>query len=166
VTEGQKLVGVVVSPTKTFAAIDQHPTWMLPLALLVFFNLLTQFVVFKVVATDANFDQIARANIEWNSRETGSRLTPATVEQELETLRRQRKYWYLTPLIGVPFSLLPLSIYLYIVLRVAKAGITFRKVFAVFCWSFLIYRCLGGIVVIAALWIHGSANFFPAPPEA
>jgi Yip1 domain len=165
-TDGQKLIGIVVSPKKTFDAINQRPTWILPLAWLVIFNLLTQFVVFQVVVTDANFDQIARAKIEWDSREAGSQPTPASVKQQLDMLRSQRKYWYVTPLIGIPISLLPLSICFYIVLRLARAGTTFRKVFAVFCWSFLIYRCIGGIAVIAALLIHGSANFFPAPPEA
>jgi hypothetical protein len=61
---------------------------------------------------------------------------------------------------------LPLSLFFYLVLLAAKAGTTFRKVFAVMCWSFVIYRCVGGIFVILALSIRGAAGFIPAVPEA
>jgi hypothetical protein len=52
------------------------------------------------------------------------------------------------------------------VLRVARAETTFVKVFSVVCWAFVIYRCIGGTITLIALLVHGSANFFPAPPEA
>ncbi len=164
--ELHKLIGIVVSPKRAFDAINQTPTWVLPLALLFLFNFLTQFVVFRVIATDANFDEIARAKIAWDSKALGSMPSQSTVEQQLNGLRRARKYWYLAPFIGVPFSVLPLALYFYIVLRLLKCGTTFRKVFAVFCWSFVIYRCVGGAFVIVTLLIRGAANFFPAPPEA
>ncbi len=158
--------GIVVSPTKAFDALNQKPTWVLPLALIFLFNLLTQLVVYRIVLNDANFDRVALAKIEWDSGAAGFQLQPARVEQQLEALRRMRRYWYLTPLIGIPVSVLGVSVLFYIVLRLARAGPTFQKVFAVVCWSIVIYRCIGGIVVIAALLIRGPANFFPVPPEA
>ena len=70
-TEFGKLVAIVVAPNKAFDAINQMPTLVLPLALFFVLNLLTQFVLYKVIATDANFDRIARAKIEWDSRAAG-----------------------------------------------------------------------------------------------
>src|SRR5881296_2203939 len=107
-TELQRLAGIVVSPSRTFEDINQRPTQVFPIALLLLFNLLGDFVVYQVFITEANFEQMAR-----------------TEEQQIGTLRREREYWYLLPLIAVPVSVLALSIFFYIVLRMARAGATF-----------------------------------------
>ena len=165
-SELEKLTAIVASPNKAFDAIRQRPTWVLPLALFFALNLLTQFVLYRVIATDANFDQIARAKIEWDARAAGLHPTQSGMETQIAALRQQRNYWYAEPLIGVPLSLLPMAVFFYILLRLVQAGTTFRMVFSVLCWSFVIYRGIGGVFIIAALLIHGAANFFPAPPEA
>jgi hypothetical protein len=166
-TQLEILVNVLIAPRKAFQQIDRRPSWVLPLVLIFLFNLLTQFVVYRVIATDANFDQIARAKIEWDSSAGGQR--PSSVvdpQQQVNALRRQRQQWYLIPFIAVPVVLLALALGFYVLLRLLRAGATFHKVFAVVCWSFVIYRCVGGAVVIASLLIRGPANFVPAPPEA
>jgi hypothetical protein len=88
------------------------------------------------------------------------------VEQKVTALRRARDFWYIVPLIGIPIVMLSLSVLFYLVLLAARAGTTFAKVFAVVCWAFVIYRCIGGAIVLVTPLIRGPANFFPAPPEA
>ena len=165
-TELQRLIGIVVSPGKTFEDIDQRPTQVFPIALLLLFNLLGDFVVYRVLITDANFDQMAQTKVQWDASISGRQLSPKNVEQQVDTLRREREYWYLLPLIAVTISVLEVSIFFYIVLLMARAGTTFLKVLVVVCWAFVIYRCIGGIFTIIALLTRGSANFFPGPAEA
>ncbi len=165
-TELQRLAGIVVSPTKTFEDINQRPTQVFPIALLLLFNLLGDFVVYQVLITDANFEQMARAKVQWDASLAGPQKSHGTEEQQIGTFRREREYWYLLPLIAVPVSVLALSIFFYIVLRLARAGATFAKVLVVVCWALVIYRCIGGVFTIVALLARGPANFFPGPAEA
>jgi hypothetical protein len=164
-TELQRLAGLVVSPSKTFEDINQRPTQVFPIALLLLFNLLGDFVVYQVLITDANFEQVGRAKVQWDASLAGQR-SHGSEEQQIDTLRREREYWYLLPLITVTGWVLVLSIFFYIVLRLARAGATFLKVLVVVCWAFVIYRCIGGVFTIVALLARGPANFFPGPAEA
>lgn len=165
-TDLQRLAGIVLSPGKTFEDIHQRPTWILPVALLLLFNLLGDFVVFRVLITDANFEQMARTKVHWDASMAGSHRSPDSEEQQIGTLRRERKYWYLLPLFAVPVSVFGISIFFYIVLRLARAGATFSNVLVVVCWAFVIYRCIGGIFTITTLLVRGASNFFPGPAEA
>lgn len=165
-TEMQKLAGIVVSPQKTLDDINQRPTWLLPLVLLLVFNLGVNFVVYRILITDTNFEQIARVKIQWDASAAGRHLSDASVDQQINALRRGRKYWYALPLIGVPVSMLSLSIVFYFALLLVRAGTTFRKVFAVICWSFIVYRCVGGLSTIVALLARGASKFFPGAPES
>jgi|SRR6266849_7678946 len=165
-TELQRLAGLVVSPSKTFEDINQRPTQVFPIALLLLFNLLGDFVVYQVLITDANFEQMARTKVQWDASLAGTQNSPTNVEQQINTLRREREYWYLLPLIAVTLSVLALSIFFYIVLLLAGAGVTFAKVLVVVCWASVIYRCIGGVFTITALLARGPANFFPGPAEA
>lgn len=90
-TEVQKLVSIVVAPSKAFDAINRRPTWILPLGLLFRFTLLADFVVYRVVVTDANFERIARAKIEWDARASAPRPVGATPEPQIEVIKLQRK---------------------------------------------------------------------------
>lgn len=52
--------------------------------------------------TDANFDRIARAEVEWNTRATGLSQSSTNLQQQIESIRGQRKFWYVLPLAAVP----------------------------------------------------------------
>jgi hypothetical protein len=67
VTELQRLAGIVVSPGRTLEDIQQEPAWILPFALLLLFHLFGDFVLFRVIITDANFEQMARAKVQWGA---------------------------------------------------------------------------------------------------
>ncbi|HEY6945352.1 MAG TPA: YIP1 family protein [Candidatus Acidoferrum sp.] len=165
-TELQRLAGIVISPRKTFEDIQQRPTWILPVALLLVFHLLGDFVLFRVVITDANFDQLARAKVQGDAGVAGRQNSPAEEAQQIDTLRRERVHWYFFTLIAVPLSLLVLSLFFYIVLRLTGTDVTFPKVLVVVCWTSVIYRCIGGAFTITTLLVRGPANFFPGPSEA
>jgi Yip1-like protein len=162
----QRLAGIVVSPGKTFEDINQRPTQVFTIALLLLFSLLSDFVVYQVLITDANFDHMARTKVQWDASLAGPQKSPADVDQQIEILRRERQYWYLLPLIAVPVSVLAVSIFFYIVLLLARAGATFARVLVVVCWTLVIYRCVGGVFTIVALLARGPTNFFPGPAEA
>ncbi len=108
-TELQRLAGIVVSPSKTFEDINQRPTQVFPIALLLLFNLLGDFVVYQVLITDANFEQMARTKVQWDASLAGPQKSRGTEAQQIGTLRREREYWYLLPLITVTGWVLALS---------------------------------------------------------
>lgn len=165
-TELQRLAGIVVSPSKAFEDINQTPTQIFPLALLLLFSLFGDFVVFRVLITDANFEQMARAKVQWDASMAGSQKSLGTEAQQIETFRRERESWYLLPLIVIPITVLAYSVFFYFVLLLARAGAPFAKVLVVVCWAFVIYRCIGKVFTMAALLVHGPANFFPGPEDA
>ncbi len=165
-TELQRLAGIVVSPSKTFEDINQGPTQVFPIALLLLFNLLGDFVVYQMLITDANFEQMARVKVQWDASLAGPQKSQGSEEQQIGTLRREREYWYLLPLIVIPVTVLAYSIFFYVVLLLAKAGAPFGKVLVVVCWAFVIYRCIGKVFAMTDLLAHGTANFFPGPEDA
>jgi len=162
----QRLIGIVVSPSQTFADIDRRPTWILPVILMLLSNFAVTFVVYRVLVTDSNFNQIAETRLHWDADSSGKPMSSASVKLQTESLRRQRERWYLLPPYAVFVSTLGMSGFFYLVLRITRTDISLKKVFVVVCWSFVIYRVVGGVFVIAALLMRGPANFFPAAPES
>ena len=75
----------------------------------------------------------------WDGRVKGEQESRLMVAQRIEELRRERRLWYLLPLISVPLSMLPLTVFFYLSVRVAKGGASFVKILAVVVWSFIIY---------------------------
>jgi hypothetical protein len=109
---------------------------------------------------------VATEKILWDGRVKGEQESRLMVAQRIEELRRERRLWYLLPLISVPLSMLPLTVFFYLAMRVAKGRASFVKVLAVVVWSFIIYRGVGGLVTIAARLIRGPERFFPGAPES
>lgn len=162
----QKLVNIITSPKKTFAEMQFNPSWLLPFALIVMFTYVLNFMVYRVIVTNSNFDQIARAKIMWDAVEARRSTTPREIDQGVDALRAQRDRWYFIPILGVAVSTLGIATLFYLILRLLRAGISFRKVFSVVCWSFVVYRVIGGALTSIALWVRGPRRFNPAPPEA
>jgi hypothetical protein len=165
-TDVQRLGGIVVAPSRTFEDISRRPSWIIPFALLLIFNLAINFIVYRVLVTPANLEQVALAKIHWDASAAKKDVSTAEAGRLVDAIRVQRDRWYLVPLFSVLVSTLALSIFFYLLLRLMRAEATFLKVFAVVCWSFVIYRCIGGAFTIITLLVRGSANFFPAPAEA
>ena len=129
-------------------------------------NFAVSYVVYRILVTDANFRDVAEAKVQWDAAARGQTLAPEAEDRAVDALMQQRKRWYFIPPFAVLASTLGISVFFYLLLWAVRAQTTFPKVFSVVCWSFLIYRVLGGIVTIAALLIRGPTNFSPAPPEA
>lgn len=165
-TDLQRLGAIVFSPKATFRDINRRPSWILPFVLLLLINLAISFVVYRVLVTDRNFEQIALTRAEWDARAAGTHKPASGLSEQIEAIRNQRNHWYSLPLFAVPVSLLGLSLVFYLILLLAKAGISFAKVFTAMCWSFVIYRGIGGVATIIALLVRGPDKFFPAVPES
>ena len=161
-----RFLRLITSPRDTFADLNSKPTWVLPFLSIVVVTYALNFIVYRVIVTDANFDQVARAKIAWDAAESRVSATPGQIEHAVERLRAQRNRWYLFPILGVTLSTLGISVLFYLIFRALKAGSTFRKVFSVVCWSFVVYRVLGGVLTGIALSMQGPGRFKPAPPEA
>jgi hypothetical protein len=131
-TESQRLRAIVVSPGTLFADITYRPSWIVPLALLLLFNLATSFVVYRVLITSSNFERIARERIEWDAKAAGTTLHPGDIERQTEALRAGREHWYLLPFSAVPVSVLGLTAIFYAVLFLVRAGAPVLKVLSLF----------------------------------
>lgn len=62
-TPMDELRGVISAPQKTFAELRQRPTWLLSFLLVVLLTYVVHFIVFRVIVTENNFDQVARAKV-------------------------------------------------------------------------------------------------------
>lgn len=165
-SELRRLGGILLSPVRTFADIGRRPTWVFPLLLVLVVNLLTNLVVYRVLLTDENLEEIALEVSQWQAAKNGGVAPTAATAAEIESLRRLRSIWYVPSLVGVAASVLGIAAFFYGILRLIRAGNGFRRIFAVVCWSFVIYRVVGGTVTLVSLLVRGSSRFRPAPPEA
>jgi hypothetical protein len=162
----RNVIGMVITPRATFTRFGKRAPWLAAWIMVLATSLITTGIVFRVVATDTSFETIAKDKIVWDAEAVGLTVTPQVLAEQTEQLRNQRRHWYLFAVYAVLVSTLGLSVFFYVVLKLARANITFRSVFAVVCWSMVIYRVIGGIPTIISLLVTNSADFKPAPPEA
>jgi hypothetical protein len=97
-----------------------------PLALLLLFNLATNFVVYRVLVTKLQLRaDRKRERIEWDAKAAGTTLHPGDIERQTDALRAGREHWYLLPFSAVPASVLGLTAIFYVVLFLVRAGAPF-----------------------------------------
>ena len=148
------------------ADINRRPTWITPLLTVIAFGILLNFVIFRVEVNDSNIRQIAAAKQQWDVQRVHDRNRQLSVADELTAIENARKLWFLLPIYGSVISFVLLSAFFAAILWLIRAGTSFRKVFSVVSWSFIVYRVFGGVATLIAILLRGSANFEPAPPEA
>jgi hypothetical protein len=124
-----RLGNIFASPARTFEAIDQKPTWILPLGLL---------IVVSVILTQLAFPIIMNAQLE-NLRNNPN-LTQEQIElyetQFTENVNTQRIFTVAAQVIGTPIVFLIVVGIFYLIGNVLLGGdASYKKLLAAYCWS-------------------------------
>lgn len=125
-----RLVGVLVSPGKTFEAIAEKPTWVAPLVVLIVFGLLTS----VMISGKMDWAEITRDSIEARGQEIP--------EDQLETIIDfQEKagpiFMYGGTLLGQPAVFLLIALVFMVLFKMLGGELTFMKSFSVVLHSMM-----------------------------
>jgi hypothetical protein len=131
----QRLWGVLAQPGKTFVSIDQRPTWLFPVIVLILVAIIS-----SVLVADYRIQE-ARQKIAQNSQ-----LTPEQREQIYERMDEQQSKpimkllsYVIGPIVAVFFIIFFVSAVLYFGGTVILGGETgFKKILAVYSWSSMV----------------------------
>lgn len=138
---GQKIVGVFTSPGQTFASLDQKPSWIVPFIIAVVVGLIYVFLTTDIIIKDTLAQQ------EEQMLEQG--MDSAQIDQAMATTEKFMR-----------FSMPAFAVVMPLVLWVVIAGVfmfvgnvvlggtgSFKKVFSVTAWSWLI-QILGSLIML------------------
>ncbi|MEE9552753.1 MAG: Yip1 family protein [candidate division Zixibacteria bacterium] len=153
---GGKLVNIFTSPGKTFQELDQRPTWIAPVLIL---------IVFIAVTTQMTFPIIMEAQMD-NFR-SNPNITPEQLEaiesQIGDNMNTQRIITLVSQIIVTPIVFLVLAGLFYLVGTVMLGGdSTYKRVLAVVAWSECI-SIIGVIVTSGLVMAKGSMEISLSP---
>jgi len=137
----QKIIGVFTSPAKTFASIDAKPSWLVPLIIVAAVNLIFVFVAGDIITNETLTQQ------EEGMMEKG--MDSDQIAQALDTTEKVMKYT--VPIFAVVGPVVVLiivaGVFLFVGNVVLGGAATFKKVFSVTTWSWLILTLYALIVL-------------------
>lgn len=119
-----RLVGVLVSPSKTFEAIAAKPTWLIAMVALVIVGL----VASTLISGKIDFEDVIRQSLEDQNRQLGEEQTQQAIEVGEKIARVST---VLGPLIFQPIVYLLLGLVFMVVFKVLGGDLTFVKSLAV-----------------------------------
>ena len=138
-----RLVGVFVSPVRTFAAIAKKPTWLVPLLLWTALS----FLVGELVMTRMDWNKVIRDRLE----QRGQPVTDAQVDQAVEQSKRVAWLFEIFPvLIPAVLSLIVAAVY-WMACQAFGWELKFRQSYGVTIHAFLPGVVLS-VVLLAMLW--------------
>ncbi|NOQ97186.1 MAG: DUF1282 domain-containing protein [Calditrichae bacterium] len=125
----QKIIGIFSAPRQTFEAIDQKPTWLLP-----FLIGIVIFMIFQTLTVDIQMAE------RFETMEAQGRLTPEQLDAAKTQMMGPAKYIGLIagPIVWLIMILIMAAIF-YVAANLMIGGdSSYKKVFAIVCWSGLI----------------------------
>ena len=139
----RRLVGVFVSPAKTFAAIARRPTWLLPVAIWSGLALpLSELILSKTDWRAFTTRQIARS---------GQKLTEAQLEAAIEQSRRLAWLGDVVAVLAPLFVTLAIAGVLWAACQAFGWDVKFQQSLGVTAHAFL-PAILGSIALLVVLW--------------
>jgi len=140
-----RVVGVLFSPTETFADIVRRPAFIAPLVLLMLLALGAQLLITQRIGVE----QVVRSQIANNPRV--AQLTPEQQEQAIQQGLAIAKYsMYATPLFSAVFFLAIAGLFLVIANFVLGGEVRYKTMFTVSLYGFMpgvVYTILAAITV-------------------
>ncbi|MBN2091432.1 YIP1 family protein [candidate division KSB1 bacterium] len=157
----EQIIGVFLSPTKTFQAIDQKPNFLVPLILIILVSIITAYVIMPTIMP-AQMEKQREKLVEQG-------MSDEQIDQAMAT---GEKFGSIFGLIGAGFSpiimlLIAAGLLMFICSVIMGGTTSFAKVFSIMSYSWLIYL-VGSLVKIPLILkqktsdIHFSpATFWP-----
>jgi hypothetical protein len=146
-----RLGNIFANPRKTFEAVDQKPTWLVPLLIL---------IILAILSTQLMFDEIVKEQME--KARNNPNITSEQLAQQEEMFADNPLIWRVVFSIGSLFAFsvwfLALAGIFYFVGSVILGGdSSFKRLLSVVCWSGCIL-ILSTIVTVPLMMAKGNMN--------
>jgi len=160
-SELSRVAGIFFEPGKTYADIVARPTFLLPLLLMIVAGLASSYTISQKIGWERIFRHQA---------ETSSRMQQMPADQREAAINMQIKIGsvgaYIGPVIAVPLvSLIEAALFLGIVAGIMSAPVRFKQVFAVVCWTGVVYL-VTVVLTIVVIFVKNPDDFNMQNPLA
>ena len=146
-----RLMNIFGSPRKTFEAIDDRPTWVVPLIIIILLTIISTQITFPIIMDTQLENLRSNPNIPPEQLE-------AIENQFAGNVNTQRIITVVSQIIGTPIVFLALAGIFYLVGTIALGGDTsYKKVLSVLSWSMCIF-ILSTIVTVPLIIAKGNMN--------
>jgi hypothetical protein len=151
-----RFVNIFVNPRKTYEAIDQKPTWLVPFLIILILTLLITQLTFPIIMKS----QLEMLRSNGNIPPEQLRI----IEQRItEHSSAQRMFAAIGQIVVFPLVFLILAGIFYFTGSVVLGGdSTYKKVLSVYSWSACI-GVLGALIVLPLILTKGSVNISISP---
>jgi len=163
-----RTLGLIVSPTETFADIARHPTWAFILIVTIVLSSASIFLLqFRVPNFETRYKELIRQQIEEALEKQGAAKPPQeALERQVEMQARFFRFFALLPVAVIPLVALFLSGVFFLGLVLLQAETTFKKTFSVVSWSYGVTSSVGAILGILVLSLRDPELLDPTKPES
>ncbi|UCC78931.1 MAG: YIP1 family protein [Candidatus Zixiibacteriota bacterium] len=151
-----KLGNIFASPSKAFEALNNKPTWIIPILILVLITAVLNQLSFPIIV-DAQLERF-RSNPDIPAAQLEA------IEQQITgNLNQQRIFMLVGQVVVTPIIFLLLSGIFYLIGNILLGGdATYKKLLSVFCWSSLVLA-LSAVVKTPLIIIKESLNVSLSP---
>lgn len=146
-----RLGNIFGNPRKTFEAIDQEPSWIVPLLIIVLLTIFSTQLIFPIIMTTQLENLRSNPNIPPEQLEV--------IENRFaENVNTQRIFTLVSQIIVTPIIFLALAGIFYLVGTIVLGGDTsYKKVLSILSWSMCIF-ILSTIITIPLIIAKGNMN--------
>jgi len=164
--EGHRLVGVFLSPRRTFTDIARRPTFLVPLIVAWIASMSVGYLFANRVFTDRAVEQTARTSIERTLALQGVDRAPteAEIAERAAAVRGLRRLWPVGTTIELFLLVFGVSLLFFLVLRLLRERPPFRALLAVTSWSWMVWTLVFALLAWARVWLSDPAALDPTDP--
>jgi hypothetical protein len=131
-SELSRVVGVILSPVKTFQDIARKPTWLVPLLILVVAAVLSN----AMTIPRFDWEGMAYERAEQLQESRGIQLSDEQIESQIQMTKKIGPLFaYIGAVVFLPIIYLIVALVYFGVIKIGKGGITYIASFAVVCFS-------------------------------
>ena len=162
-----RIVGLIFSPTETFADIARHPTWAFILIVTIVLSSASLFSFqFRVPNLERRYEELVRQKIEETLERQGAAKPPQeALDRQVQVQKRIFQLLPLLPIGAIPIVALFLAGVFFLGLLLLQAETTFRKTFSVVSWSYGVTSSLGALLTLIVLWLRDPELIDPTNLE-
>lgn len=145
------LVGVLVSPGKTFEHLAAKPSWVLPLLLTVITGVALSAVVLPLI----DWADVVRAQVE----ASGQSLSDTQVEQQIEIVEKFGAGFTWAAALAGPFVIYPgLALVFWLIFKVMGSAMSFKQSLSVLLHGYAPFWLVSVVLSIPVVWAQGEVT--------
>ncbi|MCS6817946.1 MAG: YIP1 family protein [Blastocatellia bacterium] len=162
-----RAIGIIFSPTETFADIARHPTWAFILIVTIALSSAALFLLqFRIPNIETRYKELIRQQIEETLEKRGAAKPPQeALDRQVEMQARLFRFLPLLPVGAIPIVALFLAGVFFLGLLLLQAETTFKKTFSVVSWSYGVTSSIGALLSLIVLSLRDPELLDPTNPE-